>query len=182
MGSSSTVTFGLSTMSDSHLKENLASLVRALETKYPGGWVNVRSIHLYSPNSSLPLYMTMRGTHEVGLVRGLKRKTRGLVSDELSTVVGATVTVTPTGNVRVKRTKDPLWTEDEDTKQELTNEVAEEGVEDAQEKKQVKNKEKPKKKKVDDDSEDEMEDEEMAYMQKVAEEEEEMEKKLEASE
>jgi len=181
-GSSSAVTFGLSSMADVHLKENLVSLVRALESKYPGGWVNVRSMHLLSSNCSLPLYMTMRGTHEVGMVRGLKRKSRGLVSDELSTVVGATVTVTPTGNVRVKRTKDPMWMEDEDTSQELTNEVAEEGAEPAEEKKQVKKKEKPKKKKVDDDSEDEMEDEEMAYMQKVADEEEEMEKKLEASE
>jgi len=181
-GSSSAVTFGLSSMSDTHLKENLVSLVRSLETKYPGGWVNVRSMHLLSSNCSLPLYMTMRGTHEVGMVRGLKRKSRGLVEDELSTVVGATVTVTPTGNVRVKRTKDPMWMEDEDITQELTNEVAEEGAEDEEEKKQIKKKDKPKKEKVDDDSEDEMEDEEMAYMQKVADEEEEMEKKLEASE
>lgn len=184
-GPSSTVTLGLSTTSDLHLKENLTSVVRALETKYPGGWVNVRSMHLLSSNCSLPLYMTMRATHEVGMVRGLKRKSRGLVVDELSTVVGATVTVTPTGNVRVKRTKDPMWMEDEDTAQELTNEVAEGDAEEgAKEKKQEKKQEKAKKKMKaeDDDSEDEMEDKEMAYMQKVADEEEEMEKKLEASE
>ena len=59
----------------------------------------------------------------------MKRKNKGLVSGELSTVVGATVTVTPTGGVKVKRVKDPLWPEDKDLVEEVTNEVAEFEVE-----------------------------------------------------
>ena len=70
---------------------------------------------------------------QVGLVRGLKRKNKGLVSGELSTVVGATVTVTPTGGVKVKRVKDPLWPEDGDQEEEVTNEVAEFNVEEGEE-------------------------------------------------
>merc|ERR1719369_1227349 len=108
------------------------------------------------------------------MVRGQKRKIRGLIADELSTIVGATVTVTPTGNDRVKKTKDPLWMED-DENQEVTNEVADGEAE-------VKKQKLTKDVKPDDDSEDEMADKEMAYMQKVADEEEEMEKTIEASE
>merc|ERR1719492_552575 len=146
-------------MPEGQLCSNLVAAVRLLETKYPGGWANIRALHLLSGTDSLPFYVTLRATKEVGLVRGLKRKNKGLVTDELSTVVGATVTVTPTGGVKVKRVKDPLWPEDGDVAMEVTNEVAELEAEAVEE-----------------------EDKEMAYMQKIADEEEEMEKKLEASE
>merc|ERR1711972_729675 len=132
--------------------------------------------------------MGLRATKEVGLVHGLEEKNKGLVTDELSTVVGATVTVTPTGGVKVKRVKDPLWPEDGDVAMEVTNEVAEleaEAVEEEEkksEKKEGKKVKKPKKQAAEEDSDDEMEDKEMAYMQKIADGEEEMEKKLEASE
>jgi len=176
-GSSSAVTVGLTTTEDQHLQENLTNIVRALETKYPGGWVNIRSIRLFSGKSSLPLYVSLRSTEEVGMVRGLKRKVRGLVQDELSTVVGATVTVTPTGNVRVKRTKDPMWNEDEET-QELTDQTTEKDGGETE----IKKRKKDRISKAEVESDDEMEDKEMEYMQKVADEEEEMEKTLEASE
>jgi len=187
-GTSSCVTIGLTSMPEGQLCSNLVAAVRLLETKYPGGWANIRALHLLSGTDSLPFYVTLRATKEVGLVRGLKRKNKGLVTDELSTVVGATVTVTPTGGVKVKRVKDPLWPEDGDVAMEVTNEVAEleaEAVEEEEkksEKKEGKKVKKPKKQAAEEDSDDEMEDKEMAYMQKIADEEEEMEKKLEASE
>merc|ERR1712156_353330 len=124
-GTSSCVTIGLTSMPEGQLCSNLVAAVRLLETKYPGGWANIRALHLLSGTDSLPFYVTLRATKEVGLVRGLKRKNKGLVTDELSTVVGATVTVTPTGGVKVKRVKDPLWPEDGDVAMEVTNEVAE---------------------------------------------------------
>merc|ERR1719150_2081222 len=144
-------------MPEGQLCSNLVAAVRLLETKYPGGWANIRALHLLSGTDSLPFYVTLRATKEVGLVRGLKRKNKGLVTDELSTVVGATVTVTPTGGVKVKRVKDPLWPEDGDVAMEVTNEVAELEAE-------------------------AVEDKEMAYMQKIADEEEEKEKKSEKKE
>merc|ERR1712083_345980 len=186
---SSCVTIGLTSMPEDQLCSNLVAAVRLLETRYPGGWANVRALHLLSGTDSLPFYVTLRATREVGLVRGLKRKNKGLVSGELSTVVGATVIVTPTGGVKVKRVKDPLWPEEGDLAEEVTNEVAEFEVEAEEpkekkakkEEKQVKGKT-SKKEKAEEESDDEMEDKEMAYMQKIADEEEEMEKKLEASE
>jgi len=186
-GTSSCVTVGLTSMPEDQLCANLVAAVRLLETRYPGGWSNIRALHLLSGTDSLPFYVTLRATKEVGLVRGLKRKNKGLVSGELSTVVGATVTVTPTGGVKVKRVKDPLWPEDGDLVEEVTNEVAEFDVE-AEEPKEKKVKKEetkakaPKKQTAEEESDDEMEDKEMAYMQKIADEEEEMEKKLEASE
>jgi len=186
-GTSSCVTVGLTSMPEDQLCANLVAAVRLLETRYPGGWSNIRALHLLSGTDSLPFYVTLRATKEVGLVRGLKRKNKGLVSGELSTVVGATVTVTPTGGVKVKRVKDPLWPEDGDLVEEVTNEVAEFDVE-AEEPKEKKIKKEetkakaPKKQTAEEESDDEMEDKEMAYMQKIADEEEEMEKKLEASE
>merc|ERR1719234_6361 len=131
-GTSSCVTVGLTSMPEEQLCANLVAAVRLLETRYPGGWPNIRALHLLSGTDSLPFYVTLRATKEVGLVRGLKRKNKGLVSGELSTVVGATVTVTPTGGVKVKRVKDPLWPEDGDLVEEVTNEVAEFEVEDMQ--------------------------------------------------
>jgi len=186
-GTSSCVTVGLTSMPEDQLCGNLVAAVRHLETRYPGGWSNIRALHLLSGTDSLPFYVTLRATKEVGLVRGLKRKNKGLVSGELSTVVGATVTVTPTGGVKVKRVKDPLWPEDEDLVAEVTNEVAEFDVEagEPKEKKAKKEEKKakaPKKQTAEEESDDEMEDKEMAYMQKIADEEEEIEKKLEASE
>jgi ribosome biogenesis protein UTP30 len=181
-GTSSTLTVGRASMPQDQLRANLAAAVAALETKYPGGWTNIRALHLLSGTTSLPLYVTLRATQEVGMVHGLKRKSKGVVVGELSTVVGATVTVTPTGGVRLKRTKDPLWTEDEET-QEVTNEVAEAGTDGQGEKKKAKSEPKKVTPAADeDDSEDEMEDKETAYMQKVADEEEEMERKLEETE
>jgi len=179
-GSCATVTVGLASSTQDQLLSNLTSIVRTLETKYPGGWRNVRSLHLLSGTTSLPVYMTLRATEEVGMVRGLKKKSKGLVSDELSTLVGATVTVTPYGGVRVKRTKDPMWTEDDDIQVDA-KEIVEEEKEKAKEP-EKKEKKTKKRKAEDEDSEDEMEDKEMAYMQKVADEEEEIEKQLEESE
>jgi len=185
-GSSATVTIGLSTAPVEEVTANLTTVVRGVETKYPGGWKNIRSLHLLSGTCSLPLYMSLRSTLEVGMVQVSDRKRKAVVEDELSTVVGATVTVTPTGGVRVKRTKDPMWMEDDDM-QEVTNEVAEMDAEKKDDVKEAKKAKKGKKEvkkaeKEDEDSEDEMEDKELAYMQKVADEEEEMERNLEASE
>merc|ERR1712012_982682 len=148
-GTSSCVTIGLTSMPEGQLCSNLVAAVRLLETKYPGGWANIRALHLLSGTDSLPFYVTLRATKEVGLVRGLKRKNKGLVTDELSTVVGATVTVTPTGGVKVKRVKDPLWPEDGDVAMEVTNEVAEleaEAVEEEEKKSEKKEGKKVKKK------------------------------------
>eukprot|EP00092_Neocalanus_flemingeri_P011912 GFUD01012844.1.p1 GENE.GFUD01012844.1~~GFUD01012844.1.p1 ORF type:complete len:551 (-),score=232.75 GFUD01012844.1:91-1743(-) len=203
-GSCSTVVVGLTSLTTSQLVENTRAVVDKLVEKYPGGWVNIRSIHLNSGSTTLPLYVSFRSTAEVGLVRGGMKPNRSVVVDELSTVVGGTVVVTPRGFVKIKRKADPMWTEDDDTLKELLRDERgrqpKAGEEDEKEaakdedkennvvtegkdKKSKKDKAKKQKKNdEEDESEDEMEGQEMEYMKKVAEEEEEMEKQLEENE
>ena len=110
-GSCSIVVVGITTHTATQLVENTKTVVNKLEKKYPGEWINIRSIHLNSGSTSLPLYVSFRSKAEVGLVRGGKKPNRSVVVDELSTVVGGTVVITPHGNVKVKRKAHPEWTD-----------------------------------------------------------------------
>jgi len=185
-GSCASVSLGYSTLSTQQIIDNTLTVLDKLATKYPGGWPNIRSVHVKAPSTpSLPLYVTLRSANDLGKVESVnppktKRKT---VSDELSTVPGATVTVTPYGSVRVKRKADPNW--DLDNEEPIVEEEKEGSEEEKENNKEVKEKVKEKKEKkakkeetVESDSEDEIENAELEYMKKVAEEEEEMEKKL----
>merc|ERR1711915_948734 len=167
-GSCSRVVIGTSTHNENELVENMKTVVRGLEDKYPGGWVNIRSIHINAGSSSLPLYVSMRST----------------------SVVGGTVVVTPSGVVKVKRKADPEWTENDESLTEMISEERsfEKEGDDADEsngkqKEQVSvdksDKASKKQKTQEDDSDDDMEDQELEYMKKVAEEEEALEKELE---
>ena len=80
--------------------ENTLAVLEKVKACYPGGWSNVRSVHVKSPSCpSLPLYLTLRSGNDLGKVESNKEhnRKRKTVSDELSTVPGATVTVTPFG-------------------------------------------------------------------------------------
>merc|ERR1719330_1851488 len=185
-GSCSMVTVGSTITEDSELTANIKSVMETLATKYPGGLKNIRSVNVFSGTSSLPIYATSRATKEVGHVSGAKPKKRDNVTDELSTVVGGEVTVTPYGGVIVKRKADPDWTEEDETLEKLPKKEGkgdddEEEEEQSQEdeKKDGEEAEKPvekKKTKGKKGKKDDMEDQELEYMKKVAEEEEEMEK------
>merc|ERR1719319_461951 len=187
-GSCSSVSVGYSTLTKEQLIDNTLAVLKAVVDKFPGGWANVRSVYVKSQSTpSLPLYVTLRSSNDLGKVESSlphvgKRKT---VTDELSTVPGATVTVTPYGTVRVKRTADPDWDVDneepilekEEKEEEEEKKLEKEKKKEKNVKKQKTEKGKPKEKE-DDESEDEIENAELEYMKKVAEEEEEMEKSL----
>ena len=182
-GATSSVTVGHTSMTPDTLVDNITTVTKQLDSKYPGGMKNIRSIHLLSDNTSLPLYISLRPTSQLELVSGRKRKIAEAVTDELSTIVGGVVTVTPGGKVTVKRTADPEWTHVDETLKEFSKAEEEQNYvddeEEDEEKAEVKKNEKNKKD-VDNDSEDdEIDDQELEYMKKVAEEEEEMEKELE---
>merc|ERR1719300_915127 len=117
---------GTSNHSSTQLIDNIKAVTDSLVKKYPGGWQNIRSIFLNCGSNSLPLYASIRSTNDVGFVSGKKTKSKGLVTGELSTVVGAEVTVTPFGNVRVKRKADPNWTEDDETLEKLPKDAEKE--------------------------------------------------------
>merc|ERR1719319_677927 len=186
-GSCSSVSVGYSTLTKEQLVDNTLAVLKAVVEKFPGGWANVRSVYVKSQSTpSLPLYVTLRSSNDLGKVESSlphvgKRKT---VTDELSTVPGATVTVTPYGTVRVKRTADPDWDVDNEEPILEKEEKEEEEEKKLEKKKKEKNVKKQKtekgksKEKEDDESEDEIENAELEYMKKVAEEEEEMEKSL----
>merc|ERR1711973_886084 len=110
-GASATLVVGHSEMKENELAENVEAAIRVVEERYPGGWINVRSAHLLCEKTSLPLYMTDRKGEEVGKVQTLNahRNVRKAVKDELSTIPGATVTVTSDGAAKIKRVPDPEW-------------------------------------------------------------------------
>ena len=190
-GACSNVVIGNSEQEDGQLVENTQSVVASLMTKYPGTFKNIRSVHINCGSSSLPLYVSLRSTAELGLVTGNKKKLRSFVTDELSTVVGAEVSVSPFGNVKVKRKADPNWTEKDESLEKITDDVKANDDEDeetpetkespAKKKKQNESESKAKKPAEEEsDDDDDIEDQELEYMKKVAEEEEEMERKLDS--
>merc|ERR1740122_821449 len=187
-GSCSSVSVGYSSLSKEQLLENTLAVLKTVVDKYPGGWPNVRSVYVKSQSTpSLPLYVTLRSANDLGKVESSLPKVtkRRTVTDELSTVPGATVTVTPYGTVRVKRTADPDWDVDNEEpilEKEEKEEEEKENMEKAKKQKTEKGKKGKQEKEEDSESEDEIENAEMEYMKKVAEEEEEMEKNLETKE
>merc|ERR1740129_1098170 len=125
-GSCSSVSVGYSSLSKEQLLENTLAVLKTVVDKYPGGWPNVRSVYVKSQSTpSLPLYVTLRSANDMGKVESSLPKVtkRRTVTDELSTVPGATVTVTPYGTVRVKRTADPDWDEDKEEDSESEDEI-----------------------------------------------------------
>jgi len=110
-GADSTIHIGHTLMKSKELSDNCETAIRAMEERYPGGWVNVRAVHVRVGNVSLPLYVTDRKTSEVGKVQTVNanRNKRPTVVDELSTIPGATVSVNIAGGVKVKRVADPEW-------------------------------------------------------------------------
>merc|ERR1740122_842695 len=164
-GSCSSVSVGYSSLSKGQLLENTLAVLKTVVDKYPGGWPNVRSVYVKSQSTpSLPLYVTLRSANDLGKVESSLPKVtkRRTVTDELSTVPGATVTVTPYGTVRVKRTADPDWDVDN-----------EEPILEKEEKQEAEKGKKGKQEKEEDrESEDEIENAEMEYMKKVEEEDE----------
>jgi len=182
-GSCVSVAVGRSTLQEKQIVENILAITELLEKRYPGGWKNIRSIHLQKSGGglSLPLYATLRDNQSVGRVTGITRPGREIVSGELSTQVGATVQVRPGGQVRVKLEKDPQWDEDIEVEADVSikkdknrkDKVIAEESEDTTD--VVQSIQAKKKETEDDESEDELEDQELEYMAKVAAEEEEIE-------
>lgn len=59
-GHTSTLLIGHTGMPQEKLRENVLSLIQQIQTKYPGGEANIRSISIKLPlSTSLPLYITL---------------------------------------------------------------------------------------------------------------------------
>jgi len=193
-GTCTSVAVGRTNQTEEMLIQNIESVIKRIRGKYPGGWKNIRSVALMSNNRSIFLYMSERNSEEVPEVfteEYIKNK-REPVEDELSTIPGATVIVHQSGAVTVKRVADPEWDEivegmvdekhpdldDDDVEVRDPNYKKKNKVEEKPAKKQKVDEKSSKKKNDDsDDDDDDMDKMEMEYMQRVAKEEEMMEKK-----
>uniref|UniRef100_A0A0K2VBS3 Ribosomal L1 domaincontaining protein 1like [Megachile rotundata] n=1 Tax=Lepeophtheirus salmonis TaxID=72036 RepID=A0A0K2VBS3_LEPSM len=209
-GMSSILTVGSTAMKMEDVVDNVMKFIEIIKVKYPGGWKNVRSLHIKTESSpSIPLHVSTISVKDVGYVDAQKpkRKMKKPEVDELSTLPGARVKVLADGTVKVKRVVDPNW----DMKHgEPHISEDEEDEENKEKKKQVKGKKEDMKKKdksklasnkkrgrdaleaedipskkfkkIADDDEDESEDEQMYqnelnFMKRMAQEEEELERK-----
>ena len=66
-GSCTQLTIGHTSMKSNHLIDNILQATEVLSKKYPGGWENIRSIHLKTETSmSIPLYMCKKSPNEIG--------------------------------------------------------------------------------------------------------------------
>lgn len=123
-GETSTIVVGHTGMVQNEVKENVISLINQLQTKYPGGEANIRSISLKLPLSlSLPLYITLRPSNTISApkLRQKKPKNFTVLEDELSTIPGSRVKVAPDGTVHLIKVKKTDSDTPEDSENEETN-------------------------------------------------------------
>merc|ERR1712203_193353 len=81
-----------------------------LAKKYPGGWKNIRGIHLKTETSmSIPIHISNLSANDVGFVdtTAPQKAKKEPITDELSTVLDAKVTVTANFDVKVEGGKVP---------------------------------------------------------------------------
>merc|ERR1719232_463363 len=159
------IRIGHTNMKRNHLVDNILQVTEILAKKYPGGWKNIRSINLKTETSmAIPIHLNNINANEIGFIDTVKPKDdkKENITDELSTVLGATVTVRPNFDIKIKGAKMPKAEEDdfddeesdEDDKKEVKNEKKRK-----METKDVKlGKKKAKKAKKDEASDDEDED------------------------
>jgi len=115
-GTCSMLQLGNTNMESLNLVDNLIRVNEVLTKRYPGGWKNIRAQHIKTETSmSIPIYVNSLPTNDVGFVDAdvPKKIKRESVSGELSTIPGVHVTVTPSGHIKVVKTADPEWDDEE---------------------------------------------------------------------
>jgi len=161
-GTCSMLRIGNTSMKPSHLVDNILQATEILAKKYPGGWKNIRSIHLKTETSmSIPIHVSNLSANDVGFVdtTAPQKPKKETITDELSTVLDAKVTVTPNFDVRVEGGQVPDQDLEFDDKEESDSD--EETSETPAKKKKIddetkkENKKTKKKGKNDEESEDE---------------------------
>ena len=82
---------GHTNMPKNHLVDNILAASEILIKKYPGGFKNIRSLHVKTETSlALPLHISSLSVGDVGFVDTIKPKTakKEDITDELSTIIG----------------------------------------------------------------------------------------------
>ncbi|XP_074040868.1 uncharacterized protein [Leptinotarsa decemlineata] len=123
-GDSYTFQFGHNKMSTEQLVENLCSAFEFLENQFPGGFENIKGLHVFAPRTpSIPIYIsTEPPTDKKVRVKTPKTKTFKTQTGELSTLPNANVTVRPTGEVIVKKISSDREASENITSENITDE------------------------------------------------------------
>jgi ribosome biogenesis protein UTP30 len=197
-GTCSMLRVGHTSMKSNHLIDNILQATEVLSKQYPGGWKNIRSIHLKTEESlAIPMHMSLTSANEIGFVdsNAPEKVKKEPITDELSTMLGAKVTVFPNFSIRFEgvdkeEMNEPL---EEDSDKEDEDEDNDEEKKKADKKKKESNKkrkaemiekssakkskkqQKNRKDTSDDEDDEAIEEAEHAYMKRVADEEEEIE-------
>ena len=164
MGTCSMIRIGHTNMKANHLTDNILQTTEILSKKYPGGWKNVRSIHLKTETSmSIPIHISDISANEIGFVdtSAAQKKKRENITDDLSTVLGGEVTITPNFDIRLKGAKMPkdeddvIESEESDNENEENADKKKKAESKAEKKAEKKDKTVSKKRKHEDSDEDE---------------------------
>ncbi|XP_057661143.1 ribosomal L1 domain-containing protein 1-like [Diorhabda carinulata] len=103
------VRVGHSKMEVQQIVENVISVVEYLDEKFPGGFENIKGLHISAERStSIPIYMSIKHPKHIPKVKVKKSNQKfvpKVVEGELSTQLNAKVLVMPSGRVIVKKKK-----------------------------------------------------------------------------
>ncbi|XP_015437576.1 PREDICTED: ribosomal L1 domain-containing protein 1-like [Dufourea novaeangliae] len=114
-GDTHIVQIGNTYMNVEEILENVLAVCNHLSKHYPGGWTNIRSLRIKTTRSvALPIYTTLRSKNSIKIpaVQPKRPKAYCDVTGELSTLYGGNmVTVTPEGEVTVKKEKGKIKNE-----------------------------------------------------------------------
>ncbi|XP_076243114.1 ribosomal L1 domain-containing protein CG13096 [Calliopsis andreniformis] len=110
LGDTHIVQIGHTSMKEEEILENVLAVCSDLSKHYPGGWNNIRAVRIKTTTSlALPIYVStkMKDSVQVPVVQPKRPKAYYTVKGEISTLSskGATVIVTPEGDVTVQRKK-----------------------------------------------------------------------------
>ena len=68
-GSCAALTVGHTSMKPNHIVDNILQATETLSKLYPGGWKNIRAIHVKTENSAaLPLHVSKISPNEIGKI------------------------------------------------------------------------------------------------------------------
>jgi len=105
-GNKAALKVGHSKQTVMHIAENIMAVADCLSKRYPGGWDNIRSLHIHLQDCPLiPVYITLKSSNEVEVpvMKPVIPKKAKPVEGELTTFPGTHVTVLPSGEVVVKK-------------------------------------------------------------------------------
>ncbi|KAJ4444347.1 hypothetical protein ANN_06139 [Periplaneta americana] len=107
-GKKCSLKIGHTKLSVDQITENIMDVAKDLAEHYPGGWTNIRSLHIHMQDMpEIPVYISFKSSNEVEVpvVKPVVPKKAVPVEGELSTFPGTSVIVMPSGEVIVKKMK-----------------------------------------------------------------------------